>query len=187
MNHAHAFYVMNAFDSWWSVVHPFVTNMQQTPSTPKFGFVLFTLLAGMTACAGARPAPVEAPLANGTGSLTVIIDEVRGTSGHIRCSLFNAPEGFPGPSSIRGGNVVVAPQSGARCAFSALPKGTYAVTVYHDANDSGEIDTNIFGAPTEGYGATQNHLPAASAAKFSESSVAIADGQAITSHVQLRY
>ncbi len=119
--------------------------------------------------------------------LVVVIDEVRGAEGHIRCALFHVPEGFPGPSPIVGGNLAIAPEPGARCSFSELPAGTYAVTAYHDANDNGVLDTDVFGAPTEGYGATQNHLPAASAPSFEESSVNLADGQQVVSPVHFRY
>ena len=36
--------------------------------------------------------------------------------------------------------------------FSNIPKGKYAVTYYHDANDNGKLDTGMFGKPIEGYG-----------------------------------
>ena len=33
-----------------------------------------------------------------------------------------------------------------------LPPGTYAVNAFHDENDNGELDTNLLGIPTEGFG-----------------------------------
>ncbi len=36
--------------------------------------------------------------------------------------------------------------------FTNLETGTYAVAIYHDENDNGEMDTNMLGIPTEGYG-----------------------------------
>lgn len=36
--------------------------------------------------------------------------------------------------------------------FTDLPKGKYAVSVYHDANRNGMLDKNIFGIPKERYG-----------------------------------
>lgn len=41
-------------------------------------------------------------------------------------------------------------------AFSDLPAGTYAVRFFHDANNSGKMETNLFGKPTEGYGFSNN-------------------------------
>lgn len=147
--------------------------------------VLFVVLAG--GCGSAPPPAPKGPIASGASSLVVVVDKVEGKDGHIRCAIFDAPEGFPGPSPIRNGNVVVTPTAGAKCEFPGLAKGTYAVTVYHDANDNGVIDTNVFGAPTEGYGATNNNLPSMSAPTFADSAVALKEGQAVTSSVTLRY
>jgi uncharacterized protein (DUF2141 family) len=36
--------------------------------------------------------------------------------------------------------------------FTNLKPGTYAVIVFHDANDNGKLDENWLGVPTEGYG-----------------------------------
>ena len=33
-----------------------------------------------------------------------------------------------------------------------LPPGRYAVSAFHDENDNGELDTNLVGIPSEGYG-----------------------------------
>lgn len=38
----------------------------------------------------------------------------------------------------------------------AVPFGTYAVRLYHDENDNGELDTNVFGVPREAYGFSNN-------------------------------
>lgn len=140
-----------------------------------------------SACGGVSPAAPRGPLAKGEASLKVIIEGVNGSQGRIRCALFDAPEGFPGPSPFENGNLTARAAEGATCDFAAIPAGIYAVTVFHDANDNRKIDTNIFGAPTEGYGATNNHLPAMSAPKFADSSVAVESGQAVTKRIKLKY
>lgn len=152
----------------------------------RFSLTLLLAAAGGACGSAPRPAP-RGPLSKGTASLDVIVDKVQGRQGHVRCALFDTADGFPGPSPLANGNLAIAPADGAKCEFHDLPRGTYAVTVFHDANDSGVIDTNLFGAPTEGYGATKNHLPAAAAPSFAESSVALQDGQAATERVTLRY
>lgn len=142
-------------------------------------------LAG--ACGSAKPPAPRGPLAKGSAALQVIVEGVSGSNGHIRCALFDTPDGFPGPSPVQNGNVAASPTEGASCQFSELPAGTYAVTVYHDANDNQKIDTSVFGAPTEGYGATKNKLPAMSPPNFAESSVVLVDGQTSTERVKLKY
>ena len=36
--------------------------------------------------------------------------------------------------------------------FTAIPKGTYAVSIYHDENKNDVMDRNSFGIPSEDYG-----------------------------------
>jgi uncharacterized protein (DUF2141 family) len=36
--------------------------------------------------------------------------------------------------------------------FSDIKPGKYAIAVIHDENCNGELDSNLFGIPTEGYG-----------------------------------
>ena len=38
-----------------------------------------------------------------------------------------------------------------------LPKGEYAVMVFHDEDDNDELKTNWFGMPKEGVGNSNNH------------------------------
>jgi uncharacterized protein (DUF2141 family) len=40
--------------------------------------------------------------------------------------------------------------------FRDLKPGRYGVRFYHDENLSGEIETNLLGKPTEGYGFSNN-------------------------------
>ena len=47
-----------------------------------------------------------------------------------------------------------------------LPKGEYAISVYHDQNKDKECNRNFFGMPEEGYGFSNNIKPKLSAPKF---------------------
>lgn len=40
--------------------------------------------------------------------------------------------------------------------FSDLPFGEYAVAVMHDMNDNNKMDFHFYGAPKEGYGASND-------------------------------
>lgn len=40
--------------------------------------------------------------------------------------------------------------------FNDVPKGTYAVSVYHDENENGVLDKNSFGIPSEDYGTSND-------------------------------
>ena len=41
--------------------------------------------------------------------------------------------------------------------FRGIPKGQYAVTVFHDENRNDKLDENMFWLPTEGYGFSNNY------------------------------
>lgn len=122
------------------------------------------------------------------GKITITVEFVRNAKGTVRCSLFNAAPGFPGRSPLEGRNLAAAPTSGkAGCEFVGVPAGTWAVTVLHDENDNGALDSNFFGIPTEGYGATNNKLPATAPPSFKDSSFVVAEGEHLRFSVKLRY
>lgn len=50
----------------------------------------------------------------------------------------------------------------------AIPYGQYAIVVYHDANTNGIHDKNMFGAPTETWGVSNNARPFLREPKFRE-------------------
>jgi uncharacterized protein (DUF2141 family) len=56
-----------------------------------------------------------------------------------------------------------------------LPKGSYAVSVFHDLNGNGILDKNLFGAPKEPYGFSKNYRPVIRAPRFDEVKVEIGD------------
>jgi uncharacterized protein (DUF2141 family) len=43
--------------------------------------------------------------------------------------------------------------------FNDLAAGEYAVRFFHDEDNSGELETNLFGLPVEGYGFSNNAKP----------------------------
>jgi len=64
----------------------------------------------------------------------------------------------------------------ARCDFEDIPPRTYALTVIHDENMNGKLDTNWLGIPTEGYGFSNDAKALLGAASFSAASFRYAGG-----------
>ena len=56
-----------------------------------------------------------------------------------------------------------------------LPPGQYAVNAFHDENDNGELDTNLFGIPTEGYGFTNDPKTTFGPPDFEDAAVDLGD------------
>lgn len=44
------------------------------------------------------------------------------------------------------------------CEFSGIEAGTYAVSVFHDENSNGKLDTKFMGIPREGVGASNGAI-----------------------------
>ncbi len=111
-------------------------------------FLSAGLLAGATA--GADPAPDP--------SLEVEVTGAHNARGRIGCLLFQSEKGFPKDAGRARQRVwvVIDPGKSAICQFRSVPVGDYAVAVMHDENGNGELDSNWVGAPTEGYGFSNN-------------------------------
>lgn len=120
--------------------------------------------------------------------ITVSIDTPRSTKGIVRCALFSNATGFPGKSPLEGRNVVAATVSGkTTCEFENVPAGSWAISILHDENQNWVLDTGLFGIPTEGYGASNNVLPALSPPTFDDSRFTLKEGEQRALSIRLKY
>src|SRR4029077_11236590 len=91
------------------------------------------------------------------GALTVTILNFRNSEGQVSVALYNKEEGFP-KSPDKALKIVTAPISNKKSVvvFESLPPGEYAISVFHDENKNGKMDSNFFGIPKEGVGASND-------------------------------
>lgn len=61
-----------------------------------------------------------------------------------------------------------------------LPKGTYAVSLYHDVNSDKTCNLNFFGIPKEPYAFSNNFKPKFSAPKFKDCQFELNSNKSIT-------
>jgi len=83
-------------------------------------------------------------------SLEVTVLNVKDTTGTIRVGVFKDEATFMKDALI--GKVVKAEKGEVKVVFDGVPDGTYAVSIIHDENKNGEIDSNMIGIPREGFG-----------------------------------
>ncbi|HHL53040.1 MAG TPA: DUF2141 domain-containing protein [Flammeovirgaceae bacterium] len=82
--------------------------------------------------------------------IVVEVENIQSTEGSIRVGLFNSKKTFL-EDAYKG--ITARPQKGTMTfTFEHIPPGEYTVSVYHDLNDNGELDSNMMGIPTEPYG-----------------------------------
>lgn len=127
-------------------------------------------------------AALLAPLAH-AGELTLTISEIRSTTGQLLVSVVNSEAGWDGQAPPVAARKIAVTGKEVVLKFD-LPAGSYAVQVLHDENDNGNLDMNIMGIPTEGYGFS-NNPPVMRRAFFSESRFDIGETPS-TVTVQLR-
>ncbi len=90
----------------------------------------------------------------GSSQLTVRVENIRSQKGNVRIGLFNEESSFLN-DALRGVDIKVKGNILAHT-FTELNTGFYAVSIYHDKNENGELDTNFIGIPDEPYGFSNN-------------------------------
>jgi len=89
------------------------------------------------------------------GTLEVEVSNIKSMEGYVYLQLFSNKEDFMKipiresmVESIEGESVLLKVED--------LPFGDYSVSVMHDENKNGEMDSGTFGIPKEGYGFSNN-------------------------------
>lgn len=83
-------------------------------------------------------------------SLEIVVKNIKNDKGSILVGLSNVEKNFL-KENFRG-EKVKANGSEVTIIFKDLPVGDYAISVVHDEDENGEMDSNLFGIPKEGFG-----------------------------------
>ncbi|MBD0400135.1 DUF2141 domain-containing protein [Flammeovirga sp. EKP202] len=89
-------------------------------------------------------------------TVEVTITEVTSDKGKLMIGLYNKENTFPKYEEVYQGQIISAQKGKVNCTFSNLPKGEYAIAVWHDENNNQSLDTNWVGIPKEKYGFSNN-------------------------------
>lgn len=113
--------------------------------------------------------------------LTINVQGLKAAKGRVCYSLFSSSAGFPmsANQAIRA-ECIAANSNSSAIAFGNLTPGTYAVAVFHDMNNDGQLNKNTFGIPMEGFGFSQNPGIVSGPPKFRDAAIFVAgSGNAI--------
>jgi len=128
--------------------------------------ILFSLLGLLSLAAQAQ------------SSVSVQVENLKNDKGVCRVYLFDQAAYFPNQQGKAIASKVVRISSGkAALTFENISAGRYAISVIHDENNNGKLDSNFLGIPTESYGASKNALPSMSMPSFEANAFEVA-GQA---------
>ena len=105
--------------------------------------------------------------------LKVAVSSVNSGKGRIYVALHRAATGvkFPDMKGAVAGAWRTARKGGFSVTFAGLEPGRYAVNGFHDSDGNGDLDTNLLGIPTEGYGFGNGATGMFGPASFDDSSV----------------
>jgi uncharacterized protein (DUF2141 family) len=159
-----------------------VEQFQMLRFSRKFSRLLFWFAVSLLCLPSTGFAQVECP------SINVKIQNIANNSGVIACAIFESEEGFPSKfvkfasktmlTQIRGKDAIFE--------FSDIKPGKYAIAVIHDKNRNGELDTNLLGIPTEGYGFSSDAKITMSAPSYSDALFSY-DGGHLQMSISLHY
>ncbi len=118
----------------------------------RAGFVLVALGSALFLSA-TQAVPKVAPRVAWAGDLTVTFHGLKAEDGGtLRAALKNdsVAETYPDGATVQAIALAVTGET-LEMVFPDLLSGTYAVSAFHDTNGDEELNTTIFGIPTEAY------------------------------------
>lgn len=87
-------------------------------------------------------------------TITIKVEKADNNDGKMYIALYDSEAGFlKQPFKSVKSNIV---NNTCTVTFDTIAKGTYAVSIFHDENNNGKLDTNFLGIPTEDYGCSND-------------------------------
>ena len=125
-----------------------------------------------------------------TSSLATVLVKVKGARndlGEVTGALWRNCPGFPRDrSGVFVRDVATVKEGEAVLEFKGVPYGTFAATVLHDENKSGDADENMLGLPLEGFGFSRNPGVMLGAPHFQDASFEVKQA-VVNVEIKLKY
>ena len=121
----------------------------------------------------------------GQNQVTVQVENFKNNEGVCQACIFQNASAFEQMKAMQCITALIKDKR-SLLIFSGVPNGSYAIFVFHDRNNNQKMDKNFLGIPKEGYGASSNKLPFASAPKFSENKFYLSNQASLKLNIRLR-
>ena len=118
-----------------------------------------------------------------TYDLNINIENIKKVNGKIEVAIYNKAETFLVKGEALNVYRYKVTNKSKFLTISDLPKGEYAIAVYHDLNSDKKFNKNIFGLPSESYGFSTNFIPRISKPSFDDCKIYINHSKSI--HIAL--
>lgn len=114
--------------------------------------------------------------------ITVKINNLESNKGKVYVAVYDSEGSFLNT----GLKSIMTEITGDSCevTFKNIPKGFYAISMFHDANDNNKMDSNFLGIPKEDYGCSNNATGFMGPPKWEDAKFEVKD-QSITQTITL--
>lgn len=109
--------------------------------------------------------------------LTVEVHPVRSNLGHVLFTLYNSEQSYLAEDDGYSNGSIPAVLGTIQFVIQNIVPGFYGLTMFHDENDNGKLDTNSLGQPKELFGISNITRKLWSKPKWDEIKFEIKDGQ----------
>ena len=116
--------------------------------------------------------------------LVVVVEGLKNDRGSVRIGLFDNEADYLKKAAV--GKVASIQANRATVVFENLRPGNYALSIIHDENGNGELDTNGIGIPREGFGFGNNAMGLFGPPSFKNASISI-KGEPVIQNLKMRY
>lgn len=113
------------------------------------------------------------------GELIVRIENIKSIKGSMKIAVYDRKDLFLSDSVVLIGNQKIETVN-VEFVFRDLPEGSYALSIFHDENDNGKLDSNFMGIPSEPYAFSNNAKGAFGPPKFEDCLVEVVGHKKIT-------
>lgn len=110
-------------------------------------------------------------------TLTVVINDVRSDVGVLNIGIYDNKNDWLGSSTVQKRSLKVREHNvgGAVTTSFNVEPGEYAISVHHDDNDNGKMDTNFIGIPKEPTGLSNGAVAKFGPPKYEDAAFRVGD------------
>ena len=112
------------------------------------------------------------------GQIEVQIENIKSDKGVLLVALFENEDSFL--KKAFKSKIVTLEEAKIPISFKNIPAGRYAVSVIHDENENGELDTNWAGIPKEPFGFSKKTMGRFGAPSFEDTCIEVSNGTSQT-------
>ncbi len=112
--------------------------------------------------------------------LTVTVKNVQSNDGKVSVAVYDTEESFLKFDKVFKAESAPSQKGSTEVVLKGLPKGRYALAVFHDENDNDELDTNMLGIPKEPLGFSKGKMKTFGPPSFDECAFELTSDQSIS-------